>query len=74
MAKQYTAWVVQEGNGDVALWLGARGRDWTKTPKLKEAIQFARRSDARKALVAASAKAVYSPFWDDFRAVEKQFG
>ena len=46
MARQYTAWVVQEGKGKDTRLLYAPLADWVTNPKL--AMQFARRSDARR--------------------------
>lgn len=67
MARAYTAWVVQEGKGEDAVYVS----DLTPTriiwsAKLAKAMQFVRRSDARR-----FTEGVEAPIG---RPVEKSFG
>jgi hypothetical protein len=62
--RAYTAWVVQQGKGEAAMYLDAYDRWQTD---IRKALQLARRTDARKLIEAAGDPG-------DARAVEKTFG
>lgn len=46
MARAYTAWVLQKGKDDEALYVRFTASGRTTTKRLTEAAQFARRADA----------------------------
>lgn len=73
MARQYTAWVIQNGRGKSAMFLSnfltfysgeANVTQWSEVPA--KALQFVRRSDARRLIDGCDIGGA--------RPVEKQFG
>ena len=74
MARQHTAWVIQNGKGDDAEYVHFRSGGSVLFTGLRLATQFSRRSDAR--CVLDYLKGRYPKMYDEraFRPVEKQFG
>lgn len=74
MARQYTAWVIQNGKGEGAEYVHFRSSGAVLFTNEKQATQFGRRMDANGVL--ANLKNRYPEMYTErrFRPVEKQFG